>query len=60
MQSRSEEYVTTGYRGAPVLRVPVERSIDKAPAREGWEPFFVNVNLDHPVQKVVSYKRKES
>lgn len=52
------EHTTTGYRGMPVLRVPVARSIDKAPHREGWEPFFVNIDLKRDPQKIVSYKPK--
>lgn len=42
------------------LCVPVASSWDKAPVREGWTPFWVNVNLDAAtndgVQKVVKYK----
>ena len=50
---RSEEHISIyGH-----LKVPVARSTDPAPEREGWEPFFVNVNLDHPIQKVVTYRR---
>jgi hypothetical protein len=50
---RSEEHISS----FGVLRVPVKRSYDPTPKREGWEPFFVNINLDDPIQKVVSYKR---
>lgn len=56
--NRTDEY-TTSYG---VLRVPVVSSHDKAPEREGWTPFFVNVDLNternEGVEKVVSYKRK--
>lgn len=43
------------------LCVPVASSWDKAPEREGWEAFWVNVNLDPAtndgIQKVVKYRR---
>jgi hypothetical protein len=43
------------------LRVPVMRSTDPSPEREGWEPFFVTVNLAAtPNHKVVSYRRVEN
>lgn len=51
------EHTTTGFRGREILRVPVARSSDKAPVREGWTPFFVNVDLTRTPQKIVSYKR---
>jgi len=54
MHSRADEYVTS----YGVLRVPVKSSIEKAPERKGWVPFFVNINLSDPIQKVVSYKRE--
>lgn len=38
------------------LVVPVERWLEPTPAREGWTPWWVNVNLAHPIQKVVTYK----
>lgn len=39
------------------LNVPLADSFEKAPEREGWKPFFVNIDLSHPtVQKVVKYK----
>lgn len=53
MIDRSKEHIDKSGR----LRVPLAKSTDKAPFRKGWEPFFVNINLDHPVQKVVSYRR---
>lgn len=40
------------------LSVPVEDASTKTPARDGWEPFFVAVNLAHPtVAKNVKYRR---
>lgn len=42
------------------LKVPVMRWLDSPPAREGWEPFFVNVNLADPVVKVYTYRRSRS
>lgn len=56
---RSEEYIDIGGH----LRVPVASSWNQAPEREGWEPFFVNINLNkddnHGIEKVVIYRRKE-
>jgi len=39
------------------LEVPVARSIDAAPKREGWEPRWVAVNLNATPQKWVTYRR---
>ncbi len=39
------------------LHVPVVKSYDPAPKREGWKPRFVYINLLHPIQKVVLYER---
>lgn len=40
------------------LSVPVARSIDPSPKREGWKPYWVNINLaDEQTQKQVLYKR---
>lgn len=39
------------------LQVPCFSSWDRAPSREGWEPFFVAVNLDRRPQKWVTYRR---
>ena len=39
-----------------MLRVPVANAMDPAPKREGWEPYFVSVLLNDPVQKVVTYR----
>jgi hypothetical protein len=50
---RSEEYIDISGH----LRVPCASSMERAPAREGWEAFFVNVNLADPIQKVCIYKR---
>ena len=41
------------------LHVPVAKSMDRTPKREGWEPFFVNIQLNRPTQKVVIYGRTE-
>lgn len=41
------------------LSVPVERAMDVTPRREGWEPYWVNVNLGASPQKVVKYRRAE-
>jgi hypothetical protein len=40
------------------LYVPVRRAIHPIPVRAGWTPAFVSVMLDHPVQKVVIYRRE--
>ena len=60
VHSRTDEYVTS----FDILRVPHMSSHDKAQKREGWEPFFVNINLNAAtnggVEKVVSYKRAEA
>lgn len=56
MTTYDERITTEGAR--PILRVPVERSTDPTPAREGWKPFWVNVNLDRTPQKLVYYKRE--
>lgn len=50
---RSEEYIDISGH----LRVPCASSMERAPAREGWEPFFVSVNLADPTPKVISYRR---
>jgi hypothetical protein len=39
------------------LTVPVDSSWDRAPGREGWEPYWVTVNLDNRPQKWVTYRR---
>jgi hypothetical protein len=40
------------------LSVPVARSTDPSPKREGWKPRWVNVNLkDERTQKQVLYSR---
>lgn len=54
---RSEEHIAiTGH-----LKVPVENWLDRAPEREGWEAFFVNVDLNPErndgAVKVYSYRR---
>jgi hypothetical protein len=53
LPGRDEEYININGH----LRVPVATSVAPAPERAGWEPFFVNINLADPVQKVVSYRR---
>jgi len=59
LPSRSEEYIDI--RGH--LRVPVPSWFDRAPQREGWSPFWVNIDLrpDHNegAVKVYSYRRIE-
>lgn len=55
LPGRDEEYIDIQGH----LCVPVANWLDKGPVREGWIPFWVNVNLNDPIQKVVSYKRKE-
>jgi hypothetical protein len=56
---RSEEHIDISGH----LKVPVTHSIDPAPEREGWVPFWVNINLNPDsndgIEKVVSYKREE-
>jgi hypothetical protein len=42
------------------LRVPVADSFDRAPEREGWEPFWVNINLERDPVKVFAYRRAET
>ncbi len=39
------------------LQVPVEKSIDPTPVREGWVPYFVAVSLDRSPQKWITYRR---
>lgn len=39
------------------LHVPVANSFDPAPTREGWVPFFVNIQLDRTPQKHHIYRR---
>ncbi len=39
------------------LHVPVANSLDPAPKREGWKPYFVNIVLTRPTQKVILYQR---
>jgi hypothetical protein len=39
------------------LCVPVDSSIEVAPKREGWEPFWVNVNLSRKPQKWILYRK---
>lgn len=53
---RAAEYVDS--RGH--LHVPVARSTDPTPARPGWTPYFVNIHLNRPTQKVVTYRRTEA
>jgi hypothetical protein len=53
---RDEEHIDS--RGH--LRVPLERAISLSPTRAGWKPFWVNVNLDDPIQKVVVYRKVSS
>jgi hypothetical protein len=56
LPKRSEEFIDI--RGH--LNVPCTSSLDPAPTRDGWAPFWVNVNLNDPIRKVVFYKRKEN
>ena len=39
------------------LVVPLATSITRTPTREGWEPYFVAVNLNATPQKWVTYRR---
>lgn len=39
------------------LRVPVDSSLDRAPKREGWEPYFVSINIKARPQKWFTYRR---
>jgi hypothetical protein len=39
------------------LKVPVASSLDRAPMREGWEPYWVTINLKERPQKWVTYRR---
>lgn len=39
------------------LKVPVMSSWDRAPEREGWEPYFVAVSLNERPQKWFTYRR---
>lgn len=50
---RNREYIDTSDH----LHVPLPSWWDDSPARDGWTPFFVNINMDHPIQKVVIYER---
>jgi hypothetical protein len=52
LPGRDEEYIDLNGH----LRVPVAKDSDRAPDREGWEAWWVNVNLDDPIQKVVTYR----
>jgi hypothetical protein len=38
----------------------VANSFDRAPEREGWEPFWVNINLERDPVKVFAYRRAET
>ena len=57
---RSEEYIDISGH----LRVPVASWWDHHPEREGWECFFVNIDLNDDrnqgAVKVYSYKRKDA
>lgn len=55
-----EKIDNLGYKGAPRLRVPVFDSFDRPPVREGWEPFFVNVDLNRVPVKIFTYRQKEA
>lgn len=55
---RSEEYIDiSGHLRVPVARAWYPWDEARAPKREGWEPFFVAIDLSDPIQKVVSYRR---
>lgn len=42
------------------LCVPVSNALDRPPHRDGWEAFWVNVNLaDKIAPKVFKYRRIE-
>ena len=52
---RSEEYIDIlGH-----LQVPVASWWDSAPKREGWIPYWVNINLSREPVKIYSYKRED-
>lgn len=53
LPGRDEEYIDIQGH----LKVPVASVRDKAPEREGWKPWWVNINLRDPIQKVVIYRR---
>lgn len=55
MTTYDERITTSGDR--PILRVPVANRLDPTPQREGWTPFWVNVNLDRDPQKLVYYRK---
>jgi hypothetical protein len=38
------------------LLVPKRYSTDPTPKREGWEPYWVNTNLERDPQTVVIYR----
>ena len=39
------------------LEVPVWNYLDPTPIREGWEPYWVNVNLDRKPVRWITYRR---
>jgi hypothetical protein len=39
------------------LVVPVRYRFDSTPKRDGWKPFWVNVNLNRIPVRYVTYKR---
>ena len=42
------------------LKVPCISSWEREPKREGWEPFFVAVNLNAMPQKWITYRRPKA
>jgi hypothetical protein len=56
MPGRDEEHIDINGN----LRVPCVKDGDRAPEREGWEAWWVNVNLNPDtnggIEKVVSYR----
>lgn len=41
------------------LQVPVFDWWERPPEREGWKPYFVNVNLNRVPVKVYTYREKQ-
>lgn len=38
------------------LKVPVNNRFTQAPNRDGWKPFWVNVNMDRDPIKIFTYR----
>lgn len=57
--TQEERWTTEHINVMGHLSVPVERSTDPSPVREGWEPIWVTIDLSKSPQKNVKYKRIE-